>query len=84
MNAIQGPFRHARGSRVRAAGNWMLTFLETCGEDIGPHVRDILPCLGLSRFGCRTTHLAVCVLKKLSVQSQGSGRVLGVKFRLRA
>ncbi|XP_032042226.1 maestro heat-like repeat-containing protein family member 2B [Aythya fuligula] len=69
MNAIQEPFRHARGSRVRAAGNWMLTFLETCGKDIGPDVRDILPCLGLSRFGCRTTHLAVCVLKKLSVQS---------------
>ncbi|XP_068535443.1 maestro heat-like repeat-containing protein family member 2B [Anas acuta] len=79
MNAIQEPFRRARGSHVCAAGHWMVTFLETRGKDIGPDVRDLFPCLGLSRFGCRTTHLAGCVLKKLSGQSQGSGRVLGVR-----
>ncbi|XP_068535455.1 maestro heat-like repeat-containing protein family member 2B [Anas acuta] len=45
MNAILGPFRHSRGSRVRAAGNWMLTFLEACGKDIGPDVRGILSAL---------------------------------------
>ncbi|XP_068535447.1 maestro heat-like repeat-containing protein family member 2B [Anas acuta] len=45
MNAILGPFRHSRGSRVRAAGNWMLTFLETCGKDIGPDVRGIVSAL---------------------------------------
>nr|XP_038037148.1 maestro heat-like repeat-containing protein family member 2B [Anas platyrhynchos] len=45
MNAIQEPFRRARGSRVRAAGNWMLTFLETWGKDIGPDVRGILSTL---------------------------------------
>ncbi|XP_068535445.1 maestro heat-like repeat-containing protein family member 2B [Anas acuta] len=78
MNAIQEPFRRARGSRVCAAGHWMVTFLETRGKDIGPDVRDLFPCLGLSRFGCRTTHLAGCVLKKLSGQSQGSGRVRGI------
>ncbi|XP_071884798.1 maestro heat-like repeat-containing protein family member 2B [Anas platyrhynchos] len=45
MNAIQEPFRRARGSRVRAAGSWMLTFLETWGKDIGPDVRGILSTL---------------------------------------
>ncbi|KAM9193184.1 maestro heat-like repeat-containing protein family member 2B [Mergus octosetaceus] len=45
MDAILEPFRHARGSRVRAAGNWMLTFLETCGKDIHPDVQGILSVL---------------------------------------
>ncbi|XP_032042123.1 maestro heat-like repeat-containing protein family member 2B [Aythya fuligula] len=45
MSAIKEPFRRARGSRVRAAGNWMLTFLETCGKDIRPDVRRILSIL---------------------------------------
>lgn len=82
--AIKETFRRARGRRVRAAGNWMITFVKICGKDILPDVRDIFPRRGLSRFGCRTTHLAVCVLKKLSVQSQGLGKVVGVKFRLKA
>uniref|UniRef100_A0A8B9TLT5 HEAT repeat-containing protein 7A n=1 Tax=Anas platyrhynchos TaxID=8839 RepID=A0A8B9TLT5_ANAPL len=45
MNAILGPFRHSRGRRVCAAGNWMLTFLEACGKDIGPDVRGIVSAL---------------------------------------
>eukprot|EP00075_Anas_platyrhynchos_P022799 XP_027312052.1 maestro heat-like repeat-containing protein family member 2B [Anas platyrhynchos] len=45
MNAIQEPFRRARGSRVCAAGHWMLTFLETWGKDIGPDVRGIVSAL---------------------------------------
>nr|XP_038034225.1 maestro heat-like repeat-containing protein family member 2B [Anas platyrhynchos] len=45
MNTIQEPFRRARGSRVCAAGHWMITFLETWGKDIGPDVRGILSTL---------------------------------------
>ncbi|XP_035406698.2 maestro heat-like repeat-containing protein family member 2B [Cygnus atratus] len=42
MNAIKETFRRARGRRVRAAGNWMITFLKICGKDILPDVPGVL------------------------------------------
>ncbi|KAM9193144.1 maestro heat-like repeat-containing protein family member 2B [Mergus octosetaceus] len=68
MNAIKEPFRRARGRRVRAAGNWMLTFLETCGKDIRPDVRGILSILHTCTESMRETsfmyfvHHAVLIL----------------------
>jgi len=43
MMAIKDAFRKAKGMRVRAAGRWMITFLQMYGKDICRDVRDFLP-----------------------------------------
>ena len=43
MMAIKDTFRKAKGMRVRAAGRWMITFLQMYGKDICRDVRDFLP-----------------------------------------
>nr|XP_047912633.1 maestro heat-like repeat-containing protein family member 2B isoform X6 [Anser cygnoides] len=45
MMAIKETFRRARGRRVRAAGNWMITFVKICGKDILPDVPGVLSIL---------------------------------------
>ncbi|XP_066852249.1 maestro heat-like repeat-containing protein family member 2B isoform X4 [Anser cygnoides] len=45
MMAIKETFRRSRGRRVRAAGNWMITFVKICGKDILPDVPGVLSIL---------------------------------------
>ena len=43
MMAIKEAFKKAKGMRVRAAGKWMITFLQMYRKDICRDVRDFLP-----------------------------------------
>ncbi|POI19253.1 hypothetical protein CIB84_017004, partial [Bambusicola thoracicus] len=51
MMAIKDTFRKAKGTRVRAAGRWMITFLQMFGKDICRHV----PLTTYILHGCRSS-----------------------------
>jgi len=71
MMAIKDTFRKAKGMRVRAAGKWMITFLQMYGKDICRDVRDFLP---RALHFCWLLHYTLCrlplVLKKHSLSAE--------------
>ena len=71
MMAIKDTFRKAKGMRVRAAGKWMITFLQMHGKDICRDVRDFLP---RALDFCWLLHYTLCrlplVLKKHSLSAE--------------
>ena len=71
MMAIKDTFRKAKGMRVRAAGRWMITFLQMYGKVICRDVRDFLP--RVLDF-CWLLHYTLCclpfVLKKHSLSAE--------------
>jgi len=62
MMAIKDTFRKAKGMRVRAAGRWMITFLQMYGKDICQDVRDFLP--RVLDF-CWLLHYGLCCLPQV-------------------
>ncbi|XP_040516234.1 maestro heat-like repeat-containing protein family member 2B isoform X2 [Gallus gallus] len=71
MMAVKDTFRKAKGIRVRAAGKWLITFLQMHGKDICRDVRDFLP--RVLDF-CWLLHYTLCrlplVLKKHSLSTE--------------
>ena len=58
--AIKDTFQKAKGTRVRAAGKWLITFLQMYGKDINRDVRDFH--VSWTFAGCCTMPCAVCLL----------------------
>ena len=77
MMAIKDAFRKAKGTRVRAAGKWLITFLQMYGEDIYRDVRDFH--VSWTFAGSCTTACAVCLRCYRSTTRAQS--LAGVKFR---
>lgn len=71
LMAIKETLRKGKGMRVRAAGKWMITFLQMYRKDICWNVRDFLPRV-LDFFWL--LHYALCrlplVLKKHSLSAE--------------